>query len=85
MSQSEYKIKEYVFENTKLSQWIGFDIDESNAFLDGSSYLDGTDKVRYPLNYSSDNYCYIEYKNGATHIQFWSKHAGTFHAFVRYK
>ena len=56
MSQSEYKIKEYVFENTKVSQWIIHDIDESNVFLDGSSYLDSTDKIRYPLNYSADNY-----------------------------
>ena len=85
MSQSEYKIKEYVFENTNVSQWIIYDIDESNAFLDGSSYLDGTNKIRYSLNYSSDNYCLINYKDGATKIHFWSNHAGTVHAFVRYK
>lgn len=84
-SISEYKIKEYVFENTKVNQWIDYNIDESNAFLDGSSYLDSTDKLRYPLNYSTDNYCFIDYKNGATKIRCFSKHAGTFHVFVRYK
>ena len=85
MSQSEYKVKEYTFEYKKTSQWAAYDIDESNAFLDGSGYLDGTNQVRYPLNYSSDNYCNIVYKNDATKIQFWSKYAGTIHAFVRYK
>lgn len=85
MYQSEYKVKEYTFEPTKTSTWIDYNIDESNAFLDGSSYLDSTDKVRYPLNYSADSYCFIDYKNGATKIRFWSKYSGTIHAFVRYK
>jgi hypothetical protein len=81
----EYKVKEYTFEYTKASNWIDYYIDESDAFLDGSSYLDGTNKIRYPLNYSTDSYCLISYQNDAIKIRFWSNHAGTVHAFVRYK
>ena len=83
---SEYKVKEYTFEYTKTSQWTSYDINESNAFLDDSSYLDdATHQIRYPINYHSDNYCRIDYKAGATKISFWSLYAGTIHAFVRYK
>ena len=82
---SQYKIKEYTFEYTKTSQWTSYDIDESNAFLDDSSYLDdATHQIRYPINYHSDNYCRIDYKADATKIAFWSNHAGTAHVFIRY-
>ena len=88
-SLSQYKIKEYIFECTKTKEWMTYDIDESNAFLDGSSYLDTTNQKQYPLNYSTPSNdatnCWIEYKNGATRINFWSKYSGTVHAFMRYK
>ena len=85
MSQSEYKVKEYIFEYTNVEAWKTYGIDESNAFLDGSSYLDATNQMRYPLNYAADNYCRIDYKNGVKQIDFWSAYKGTLHAFVRYK
>ena len=81
----EYKVKEYTFKYTKTSQWMSYNIEESNAFLDGPSYLDSTDKVRYPLNYSGGTYCQITYKDDAKKIYFWSKFAGTVHAFIHYK
>ena len=85
MSQSEYKVKEYTFQYTTPSAWMTYNIDESNGFLDGSSYLEDTNKVRYPIGYGNENYCRIDYRDGLKKVDLWSKHAGTFHAFVRYK
>ena len=85
MSQSEYKVKEYTFQYTTASQWATYDIDESNAFLDCSSYIETADTVRYPLNYGTETYDRIDYRNGAKKIDVWSKHVGTVHAFIRYK
>ena len=89
MSQSEYKVKEYVFENITANKWMHLAIDESNAFLDGSSYFIrdiGTAMQRMPVN--GGNQCSIVYsKDGLTQkeIQFNSSYTGTLHAFVRYK
>ena len=85
MSQSEYKVKEYTFQYTTTNQWAYYNIDESNAFLDGSSYLEATDSIQYPLNYSTDTNGRIDYRNGIKKIDVWSNHAGTVHAFIRYK
>ena len=85
MTQSEYKVKEYTFEYKKTSTAMIYDIDESNAFVDGSSYIDTTDKKRLPANYNTATYCYITYIDGTTKIYFWSTLAGTVHAFIRYK
>ena len=84
MSQSEYKVKEYTFQYTTPSAWMTYNIDESNGFLDGSSYLEDT-KVRYPIGYGNENFCRIDYRDGLKKVDLWSKHAGTLHAFVRYK
>ena len=81
---TQYKVKEYTFEYTTTKQWISCNIEESNGFLDGSSYLDTTDQIRYPLNYSTDSFCHISYK-GPKKIDFWSIYAGTVHAFLLYK
>ena len=59
---------------------MSYNIEESNTFLDGSSYLDSTNQVRFPINYSNDNYCHITYKDDTKKIDFWSKFAGTVHA-----
>lgn len=86
---SQYKLKEYTFEYTQAKVWVKYDIEESNVFLDGSSYLDGafnsSNQTRVPLNYPGDSYCYIDCSNGATKICFWAERSTTFHAFVRYK
>ena len=81
---TEYKIKEYVFEYTNTKVWVNYDIEESNAFLDGSSYLE-SEQIRYSANSPTDNYCRINYKDGNEKIAFWSIFAGTVHAFIRYK
>ena len=85
MSQSEYKIKEYVFKYTNVNNWMAYNIDEPNAFLDGSSYLDTTNQYRYMLAYGTGVYCRISYKDGAEKFELWSQFAGTAHIFVRYK
>ena len=63
---------------------MAYAIDESNAFLDGSSYLETAEPIRYPLNYGAEIYGTIDYRNSVK-INVWSKHAGTAHVFIRYK
>lgn len=92
MSQSEYKIKEYVFEYTKANVWINYDIEESNAFIDCSSYIETNvtnGKRRLPIGFIDKGYGihgYISYENGKKQIGFISQEkTGTVHAFVHYK
>lgn len=85
---TQYKVKEYTFEYTNVNQWMNFDIDESNAFLDGSTYLD-VDGFRIPMGFNSstaDLQCFINYKGSIEQIQCLSHtRTGTLHAFVHYK
>lgn len=67
---------------------MGYDIDESNAFLDGSSYLD-TGDFNLPIGFNNNGnnvQCFISYEGGVKRIEFFSNtKTGTVHAFVRYK
>ena len=91
MSQSEYKVKEYTFQYTSTNKWMHLAIDESNAFLDGSSYFVrdlGTGIQITSVNHNIGNKCLILYSKDnppLKEIQFNSPYAGTVHAFVRYK
>ena len=92
ISQSEYKIKEYVFEYKKANVWMNYDIEESNAFIDGSSFIEtnmANGKRRLPIGFIDKGYGiygYISYENGKKQISFISQEkVGTVHAFVRYK
>ena len=92
MSQSEYKVKEYTFEYTRANVWMNYDIEESNAFIDGSSYIETNvtnGKRRLPIGFIDKGYGiygYISYENGKKQISFISQEkTGTVHAFVRYK
>lgn len=92
MSQSEYKVKEYTFQYTKANVWMNYDIEESNAFLDGSSYIEvdyTNGKRRLPIGFVDKGYGiygYISYENGKKQISFMSQaKTGNVHAFVRYK
>ena len=89
--QSEYKIKEYVFELTVTDKWIVYDIDESSVFLDGSSYLVIKGGV-YPKGCIIPIGCgdingMMFYQNGASKIRIFTGGGsiGTLHAFVHYK
>lgn len=85
---TQYKVKEYTFEYTNLNEWTDYGIDESNAFLDGSSYFD-TGNFRFPIGYQyhgHDIQCFISYEGGIKRIEFFSGiDTGTIHAFIRYK
>lgn len=85
---TQYKVKEYTFEYTNVNELVGYDIDESNAFLDGSSYLD-TGDFSLPIgfkNNGNDVRCFISYESGVKRIEFFSStKTGTVHAFVHYK
>ena len=92
MSQSEYKVKEYTFQYTKANVWMNYDIEESNAFIDCSSYIETNmtnGKRRLPLGFVDKGYGiygYISYEHGKKQIVFNSQEkTGTVHAFVRYK
>ena len=91
MSQSEYKVKEYTFQYTTAGKWGHFTIDESNAFLDGSSYLVrdiGTGVQNMPLNGFAGNQCSVVISNNSNNsadVQFNSSYIGLIHLFIRYK
>lgn len=91
-NSTEYKVKEYVFEYTKANVWMNYDIEESNAFIDGSSYIETNftkGKRRLPIGFIDKGYGiygYISYENGKKQIVFNSQEkTGTVHAFIRYK
>ena len=89
---TQYKVKEYTFEYTRANVWVDCDIEESNAFIDGSSYIEtnvANEKRRLPIGFIDKGYGiygYISYENGKKQISFMSQEkVGTVHAFVRYK
>ena len=89
---TEYKVKEYTFEYPNKNVWMNHDIEESNAFIDCSSYIETNmtnGKRRLPLGFVDKGYGiygYISYEHGKKQIVFNSQEkTGTVHAFVRYK
>ena len=85
MTQSEYKIKEYVFEYTRTKTWVQYALEEQNAVIDGSSYIISNNEGCMPLNYGERNLCYINHKDGANTIMMNSNYVCTAHVFIRYK
>ena len=81
---AQYKVKEYTFEYTQTGKTVIYDVDEPNAFIDGSSYLDDGG-FRLPIDASNNMVCSLAYKDGGK-IKFYSgSFIGTAHVFVRYK
>ena len=81
---AQYKVKEYTFEYTQTGKTVIYDVDEPNAFIDGSSYLDDGG-FRLPIDASNNMVCSLAYKDGGK-IKFYSgSFIGTAYVFVRYK
>ena len=81
---AQYKVKEYTFEYTQTGKTVIYDVDEPNAFIDGSSYLDDGG-FRLPIDANNNMVCSLAYKDGGK-IKFYSgSFIGTAHVFVRYK
>ena len=81
---AQYKVKEYTFEYHQTGKTVIYDVDEPNAFIDGSSYLDDGG-FRLPIDANNNMVCSLAYKDGGK-IKFYSgSFIGTAHVFVRYK